>query len=210
MCLDGSKKFVESPDGYWFLLTPNTTLRSGEKIGEGIFQYVSLHVQNVSESIDFYRDALDAEIVYREIDSALLSPPSVLLSFAGPQSVHLEVVELDPAESLERREAFGRFALATEDLAPMKISESIDRLLSLRITGIFLHLLIELLLNRYKPSGRGLHSVLHGPMKLNPHGEEVVIVQDPDGHELCFVGARGFKTCIDVANSEVNCIPFFL
>jgi hypothetical protein len=32
--------------------------------------------------------------------------------------------------------------------------------------------------------------VLHGPLKLQPHGEEVVIVADPDGYEYCFVDAR--------------------
>jgi len=32
--------------------------------------------------------------------------------------------------------------------------------------------------------------ILHGPLKLQPHGEEVVIVADPDGYEHCFVDAR--------------------
>ena len=51
--------------------------------------------------------------------------------------------------------------------------------------------------------------MLHGPMKLKPHEEEVLIVQDPDGHELCFVDARGFKKCTDVALSAV-CMCAFL
>jgi thiol-disulfide isomerase/thioredoxin len=44
--------------------------------------------------------------------------------------------------------------------------------------------------------------VLHGPIKLQPHGEEVTIAQDPDGHEYCFVDARGYRACIAVAGRE--------
>lgn len=45
--------------------------------------------------------------------------------------------------------------------------------------------------------------MLHGPTKLEEsHGEEVVIVQDPDGHEICFVDAEG-----NIANSILNPNP---
>jgi len=44
-----------------------------------------------------------------------------------------------------------------------------------------------------------LPKILHGPLKLAPHGEEVVIVADGDGHEYCFVDARGFQNCVNVA-----------
>ena len=57
---------------------------------------------------------------------------------------------------------------------------------------------------RFKPMGRGAQCVLHGPTKLQPHGEEVLIVQDPDGHEICFVDARGFQKCTDVGKSAVS------
>ena len=40
----------------------------------------------------------------------------------------------------------------------------------------------------------GAQCVLHGPIKLQPHNEEVIIIQDPDEHEICYVDARGFKT----------------
>lgn len=168
------RKFVESPDGHWFLLSPETRV-SGVKIGQGIFQYVSLHVESLLESTEFYCKTLNAKLVKSEMKSCLLS-------FAGQQSVHIELVELEEG-TLEKRESYGRFAISTEDGAPMKISESI---------------------NRYKPSGRGMQSVLHGPTKLEPHGEEVVIVQDPDGHELCFVDARGFQNCIEVSKTKMG------
>lgn len=45
-------------------------------------------------------------------------------------------------------------------------------------------------------------TILHGPFKLQPHGEEVVIVADPDGHEFCFVDARGYKNCVDVRDAK--------
>jgi len=59
--------------------------------------------------------------------------------------------------------ASGRFATETEDGAPDKVGAKV------------------------KAAGG---TILHGPLKLQPHGEEVVIVADPDGYEHCFVDAR--------------------
>lgn len=39
--------------------------------------------------------------------------------------------------------------------------------------------------------------IVHGPMALPPHMERVVIVEDADGFEYCFVDATGFaKVCV--------------
>lgn len=73
---------------------------------------------------------------------------------------------------MDHKLASGRFATETEDGAPEAIG------------GVV------------KSSGQG--NILHGPVKLQPHNEEVVIVQDLDGHEYCFVDARGYRNCISV------------
>lgn len=77
-------------------------------------------------------------------------------------------------EALDHALAPGRFALETEDGAPDKVAAKMEA-----IGG----------------------TIAHGPFKLQPHGEEVVIVQDGDGHEYCFVDARGYTNCISVRDA---------
>jgi hypothetical protein len=99
------------------------------------------------------------------------------------------LVEAPQGVNINRGSAFGRMAIETEDSAPYYINDRVKSLTASR---------------------NSLGKVLHGPLKLQPHGEEVIIVQDPDGHEYCFVDARGFKTCTDVATKAVqhhNVIP---
>ena len=45
-------------------------------------------------------------------------------------------------------------------------------------------------------------TVLHGPIKLQPHNEEVCIDEDVDGYEYCFVDARG---CISPTALQTHC-----
>jgi hypothetical protein len=111
------KKIVKMPDGHWLLLSPRN------QGGLGIFQCVSLHVANITESVAFYCNALKAHLI--QFNTA--GDRSAILSFAGPDSVQLELVELPTGVNLDRGEAFGRLAIETEDNAPMKISESISR-----------------------------------------------------------------------------------
>ena len=119
---------MESPDRYWFLLVPD---RKETSSTAGIFRFVSLHVTNLTESVDFYRDALNAKVVEKDksYPGAYDLGNSAMLTFTGDDGMHVELVELEAGVSLERGEAFGRFAIETEDNAPMKISESISRYL---------------------------------------------------------------------------------
>jgi glutaredoxin/predicted enzyme related to lactoylglutathione lyase len=135
------------------------------------FLFVSVHVSDVEKSKKYYVDVLDANI----------RPPgpgaeggneSVMVGFdkAGT-GVCLELVQLPRGGKVDHALASGRFASETEDGAPDKVGE------------------------RVKKAGG---DILHGPLKLQPHGEEVVIVADPDGYEFCFVDARGYTNCINV------------
>lgn len=101
--------------------------------------------------------------------------PSLAVRFA-PRGASLRLLPLPEGTKLDRAEATGRYAVETEDGAP------------------------DALATRVSP-GCGA-TILHGPMKLQPHGEEVLIVQDSDGHELCFVDARGYRNCIAVTDTQ--------
>ena len=53
--------------------------------------------------------------------------------------------------------------------------------------------------------GQGSATVLHGPMRLaSSHNETVLIVRDPDAHEICFVEARGLQNCSLVGDRPVS------
>jgi glutaredoxin 3 len=103
-----------------------------------------------------------------------LEAGSELLAFSDG-TAFLELAPLPPGVPLDRAVATGRWATETEDGAPAKVADAV------------------------KASGGG--QVLHGPIKLQPHGEEVTIAQDGDGHEFCFVDARGYRNCTAVAHS---------
>ena len=108
------QKFVESPDGHWMLLMPD---KSNESYS-GIFRFVSIHVSDLAESVCFYRDALGAVVVANSANSAMIK---------FGEGVALELTQLEETLELERGDAFGRFAIETEDGGPMKISENIAR-----------------------------------------------------------------------------------
>ena len=111
----------------------------------------------------FYVDVLDAT-VRSGVPGSLGTPDSALVGFdkAGT-GVCLELVQLPAGGKVDHALASGRFATETEDGAPDKVGAKV------------------------KAAGG---TILHGPLKLQPHGEEVVIVADPDGYEYCFVDAR--------------------
>jgi glutaredoxin len=135
------------------------------------FLFVSVHVADVEKSKKYYVDVLDAN-VRPSGPGGEGGKESVMVGFdkAGT-GVCLELVQLPRGGKVDHALASGRFASETEDGAPDKVGA------------------------RVKKAGG---EILHGPLKLQPHGEEVVIVADPDGYEFCFVDARGYTNCINV------------
>lgn len=191
------RKFIQAPDGHWIhLIDEQETSRPMNNLFP--FLFISLHVFDLNSSKQFYTNVLGGEethvnkepqastfITWRNGDCiAALTHIDVTTkpTIQTTGDVSIELVELPPSITFNRAAAHGRLAMETEDFAPAYINDRISqyRRDNQRTTG-------------------ALGSVLHGPLKLQPHGEEVVIVQDPDGHEICFVDARGFKTCTDVA-----------
>lgn len=137
--------------------------------------------------------------------------------------VGLELVQLErlPDEGsvsmvgqfVDRGEAFGRLAFATEDNAADKINERVRRYKQQREqhhvhtvdrNGDSIANANATMDTNTSAAVISKAGVVHGPMTLEPHGEEVIIVQDPDGHELCFVDGRGFENCIENGFSEVR------
>ena len=165
------REFVTSPDGYRFLLVDAPRGAGGDP-----FLFVSLHVSDLAAAKRFYVDTLGAAVRPAGSVPGTLGgdgAASAVLGWGPPGGVALELVALPAGTAVQRGSAPGRFATETEDRAPAALAAAVN--------------------------AAGAGSILHGPLVLQPHGEEVVIVQDADGHEYCFVDARGFRACIAVA-----------
>ncbi|GIL44746.1 hypothetical protein Vafri_2255 [Volvox africanus] len=98
-----------------------------------------------------------------------LGPTEAVLS-CGSGQCELRLVQLPPQQSLERGTAFGRVAFACP-------GEQLQQL---------------------EADVRAAGYTVHTPyVSLDTPGKatvQVVILQDPDGHEICFVGDAGFRT----------------
>jgi len=135
------------------------------------FLFVSINVADVAKSTKYYTEVLGATKMDTPYKGAQKTAESVMLSM-GDGSTKLELVQLPKGAKVDHALASGRFATETEDGAPFYMAEKV------------------------KSAG---NSVLHGPIKLQPHNEEVAIVDDLDGYEFCFVDARGYTNCVNVA-----------
>lgn len=90
---------------------------------------------------------------------------SILVGYASNQS-KLEFVQLDKGVELKHGEAFGRLAIATPSVS-------------------HIHDLVQ----------RNNVTVVTGPIVLSTPGKadvEVIIIQDPDGYEICYADEKGF------------------
>ena len=206
------RQFLQTPDGHWLNLVLEagdgqfiTDLQNPVKVQNDSIKRISLHVSNLSSSIIFYEDILGARVeISRDGSSACcywdntgicLSKGSKEegASVSVPQSESttpvrvsqtcIELTQIAKGLTLDFEASQGRMAIETEDGAIEKIAE---RVLSSDInTG-------------------ASNIIVHGPVKLEPHGERVLILKDGDGHEYCFVDARGFKNCVDVSKKQVS------
>ncbi len=93
----------------------------------------------------------------------------------GCNNIGIELIEYNGV--IYRGTAHGRFAISTDKYNLEKINEKLKRF-------------------NYQ------NLILHGPVALNPHKEEVIIIKDFDGHEYCFVDNIGYQSCIDAGNKS--------
>lgn len=92
-----------------------------------------------------------------------------LMTWRG-NDVGIELIEYKGV--IHRGTAHGRFAVSTDKSDLEKIRDKLES---------FDH----------------KNLILHGPVTLDPHNEEVMVVKDFDGHEYCFVDTIGYQRCID-------------
>jgi catechol 2,3-dioxygenase-like lactoylglutathione lyase family enzyme len=168
---DGGE-YVRTPDGHYIHLVEDGDEHGDETVQADVFRHISLHVTNLTRAATFYEQVLGARVTRCGAEEAVLCTWDTFAADAGaPASVPVAVsrvgVELRPLPGgveMVLGEAHGRFAIETEDGAIAGIAARAQR-----------------------AAAAGSGRVLHGPVALQPHGEEVVIIADDDGtHKTLF------------------------
>lgn len=171
------RPFVKTPDGYKFLLVDTDEGPSYEP-----FLLVSLNTSDLEKARKFYTEVMGGTEFSKDIPGAEQSAKSAVFGWTDRQSedakcmdsVKLELVQLEGSNAVvDHKAASGRYAIETEDGGPEEMKRRLE-------------------------SAGNLGSVMHGPFRLQPHNEEVLICTDFDGHEYCFVDARNYTNCIHV------------
>ena len=206
------RQFVETPDGHWLNLILEVedsgsplSIFNPSKIQNDAIKRISLHVSNLTSSTKFYENILGSRVelssdgnsasCYWDSAGTCFSsesgeegsfgsdPLSMSTARVTVCSTCVELIQLSKDVNINFEASQGRMAIETEDGAIEKIAQ---RVLSSEVNG----------------GGSGI--IVHGPIALEPHGERVLILRDDDGHEFCFVDARGFKTCVNVSKKQVS------
>jgi catechol 2,3-dioxygenase-like lactoylglutathione lyase family enzyme len=94
------RKFLESPDGYWFLLLPNNK----DNWAQNTFKYVSLNVKSLHDSLAFYQNVLDASVL--KPSKFVESMNSALIYFNNSSDVKLELVEVEGNSEIFRGNSY--------------------------------------------------------------------------------------------------------
>jgi len=140
------------------------------------FLFVSLHVTNLAASVKYYTEVLGFKI-FKNVPGALNTDKSAVIGF-DDKYCKIELVELPEGAKLDHKAAIGRMAIETEDEAPNGVAEKVKA-----------------------ANGK----IVHGPFKLPPHDEHLVIVADPDGYEYCFVAMTGYRNgSLSVKNKTID------
>ena len=169
---ESGNSFLTMPDGYPVMLVDTNEGYEHEPL-----LFVSLYTTDVEKARKFYTEVLGAN-EFHGIPGA--SNDGVMLGWADKQdesdkrldSFKVELVPRKDGQSIHFKDSQGRLAIETEDNAPAAMAEAVE--------------------------SSGVGNVVVGPIELEPHKEEVVIVSDFDGHEYCFVDARKYTNCMDV------------
>eukprot|EP01096_Ripella_sp_DP13-Kostka_P005895 TRINITY_DN2056_c0_g1_i1.p1 TRINITY_DN2056_c0_g1~~TRINITY_DN2056_c0_g1_i1.p1 ORF type:complete len:299 (+),score=158.43 TRINITY_DN2056_c0_g1_i1:101-997(+) len=129
---------------------------------------VSLNVADVARSEDFYSNVLGLKRFDATIGASDAEDSRVLLGYSD-EFAKLELVQRAnlKGQAINHEKAFGRVAFAIPEITPVvdAVAASGDK-------------------------------VLHAPVKLDTPGKatvEVIILQDRDDYEICFVGEAGFN-----------------
>ncbi|CEF65898.1 Glyoxalase-like domain-containing protein [Strongyloides ratti] len=125
--------------------------------------HVAINVKNMEDSIRFWRDLIGMKEIKKD------NTGDVFLAF-GEEQCYLELVPLPKDVVLNRASAYGRIAFA----CPSKILKNVEKKVK-EVNQKFIH----------TP-----YVSLDTPGKATVH---VIILQDPNEHEICFVGEEAFN-----------------
>jgi thioredoxin/lactoylglutathione lyase len=140
------------------------------------FLFVSIHVSDLAASLKYYTEVLGFK-QFKNVPGALNNEHSAVIGFHNDYC-KLELVELPKGVSIDHKKAIGRMAIETEDGAPNTVADDVK-------------------------SAKG--KIVHGPLKLPPHDEHLVIVGDADGYEYCYVAMTGYRCgSLSVKNNEID------
>uniref|UniRef100_A0A0K0ECG0 Glyoxalase domain-containing protein 4 n=1 Tax=Strongyloides stercoralis TaxID=6248 RepID=A0A0K0ECG0_STRER len=124
--------------------------------------HVAINVKDMEESIKFWRDLIGMKEIKKD------NIGNVFLAF-GEEQCYLKLVSLPKNVVLNRASAYGRIAFA----CPSEILKDVEEKVK-KVNQKFIH----------TP-----YVSLDTPGKTTVH---VVILQDPNEHEICFVGKEAF------------------
>jgi len=140
------------------------------------FLFVSIHVSDLAASLKYYTEVLGFK-QFKNVPGALNGSHSAVIGF-HEDNCKLELVELPKGVSVDHKKGIGRMAIETEDCAPDTVADHVK-------------------------SAKG--KIVHGPLKLPPHNEHLVIVGDTDGYEYCYVAMTGYRSgSLSVRTTDID------
>jgi catechol 2,3-dioxygenase-like lactoylglutathione lyase family enzyme len=132
---------------------------------QGPLTELAISCSDLDRSLAYWVDTLGLQLVAREGGEAVLRPAGA----AGEGQCRLRLVQLPPGEAIDRGEAYGRVAFSVPG-ATLRDSEAL-----------------------IKERGYTIHTPYVSLPTPGKADVQVVILQDPDGTEICLVGDEGFR-----------------
>ncbi|XP_075258026.1 glyoxalase domain-containing protein 4-like [Convolutriloba macropyga] len=142
----------------------------------GAVKTCSLAVSSLENSLKYWKDFLQMTPVPGSDNR------EALLTYSQESQCYLRLVQMEEGESVEHATAYGRiaFSVPEDQVEPMEVK-----------------------------SKENNYTVLTPFVSLDTPGKatvRVVILADPDGHEICFVGDEGFRDLSQVQSDADKCI----
>jgi len=162
--LQPGENFVAAPDGYRFKLVDQDVQENQDPV-----QSITLQSSNLDRTLEFWNSLLQLPLNFE--DECSNGDRVVSFSF-GPEQASLEFIEKasNQGKALDHATAFGRIAFSCPS-SQLKI--------------------IEASVKKFNPQFvKTPYVSLDTPGKATV---QVVILVDPDGYEICFVGDEGFR-----------------
>jgi len=162
---DRVETFVFSPDGHRFKIVPED-----EEKGDPV-RSITLHVSKLAESLKYWNGLLGLSVIETKRYSNGDQSSTVAFNRPDHQQAALQLLETfsNAGKPINHATGYGRIAFASASSKLKLIEEAVTK------------------------AG---HKVLTPFVSLDTPGKatvQVVILADPDGYEICFVGDEGFR-----------------